>query len=97
MIDELKDLGFVSYTRKTETRKNFYTIHYEKIKQKVHLIYDFSELNEIDRKGFKQAFRNFFDYHQISGYYDDNSILEADEAPNPGEHKTKSFQAHTDV
>lgn len=85
-LEKLCSYGFVTITRETETRKNFYEVRYDVIKNKIDIIYDFSDLNGIDTRGFKQLFRDFFDYHEVSGYYDDDSFLEHDEPPIPDEH-----------
>lgn len=83
VLKKLSSYGFITITRETKTRKNFYKVQYEIIKNKIDLIYDFSDLEGIDKRAFKRAFQDFFDYHEVSGFYDDNSFLEFDEAPDP--------------
>jgi len=68
-MDKLERLGLIKVTRKGRKKMNYYEVSYERIKNNLCRIYDFSDLDSSDRKGFEEMMKRFFDYWAANDFY----------------------------
>ncbi|MFH5883683.1 hypothetical protein ACG2F4_05180 [Halalkalibaculum sp. DA3122] len=75
------DMGILSIERREPKKMNYYQVHYDAIIDNLELIYDFSNLSEDDKSGYKGRMKIFFEWWRDHDFNDGTKLTLEEGSP----------------